>query len=64
MCVSFGSDSEDLGVKQEPMDSNKVKSEGFPPRLESDEPYPDSQHVLADAQLQTVAGSGKLYVME
>ncbi len=64
MSVCDGSDSEDLEMKQEPMDSDKVKSEESPPESESDDPHSDSQHGLAAAQLQTVTDSGKLYVIE
>ncbi len=70
MSVCDGSDNEDLEhveLKQEPMDSDKVKSEEFQPgleMLESGDPHSDSKHILADAQFETVTDSGKLYVME
>ncbi len=64
MSVCDGSDNEDLEMKQEPMDSDTVKSEESPPDLESDDSHSDSQHVLAVAQLQTVTDSGKLCVIE
>ncbi len=59
------SDNEDLEVKQEPMDNDKViQSDDSPPGSESGDPHNDSQDTLADAQFQTVPDSGKLYVME
>ncbi len=48
MSVCGGSDNEDVEVKQEPMDSDKVKSEEFPPGLESEHLPTVTQNV--DAQ--------------
>ncbi len=62
MSVCDGSDNEDFDVKQEPMDSHKMKSEEYPPGLESGDPHNDSK--LADAQLKTGTSSGKLYLTE
>ena len=64
MIVCDGSDNEDLEVKQEPMDSDKVKSEESPPGLKSEDLHSICQDVVADAQLQRVTGSGKLYMVE
>ncbi len=64
MSVYDGSENEDLEVKQEPMDSDKVKPEEFRPELESKPPHSASEDVLADAQIQRATESGKLYVME
>ena len=64
MSVCDGSDNEDLEMKQEPMDSDKVKSEESPPGWKSEDLHSSGQDVLADAQLQRVTGSGKLYMVE
>ena len=64
MSVCDGSDVEDLEVKQEPMDSDKVKSEESPPGLKSEDLHSSCQDVLADAQLQRVTESGKLSMVE
>ena len=48
MSVCDGSDNEDVEVKQEPMDSDKVKSEESPLGVESGDPSSDSQDVLSD----------------
>ncbi len=63
MSVCDGCDNEDLGVKQESMDRDKVKSEQSPPGLKPEDPCSASQDVLTDAQLQTVTDSGNLYVI-
>ena len=59
-----GSDNQDLGVKQEPLDSDKVKLEEVPPELplKSEDAHSGPQHTFIDAQLQkvTVTDSGKL----
>ena len=59
MSVCNGSDNEDLELKQEPIDSD-IKSEEFPPGLESKDAHDNSKHVLDDAQFQKVTESGKL----
>ncbi len=64
MSVCEGSDNEHLEVKQEPMDSDKVKLEESPPGLEPADRPPDPQDVLAEAQFQAVTGSGKLCMVE
>ena len=64
MSVCEGSDNEHLEVKQEPMDSDKVKLEESPPGLEPADRPPDPQDVLAEAQFQAVTGSGKLGIVE
>ncbi len=56
------SDAEDLEVKQENMDRDKVKSEEFSQTLKSEDPYTESHDVLDDAHLQTGTESGKLSV--
>ncbi len=59
-------DNEDFEVKQEPMGSDEVEHEEFAPEFppESQGPHSDSQDVLADAQIQSVTESSKLYVIE
>ena len=61
MSVCDGSNNE-VDVKQEPMDSDKVKSEWFQPGLKSEDPHNSSEDVLTEAQLQRVTGSGKPYL--
>ncbi len=61
MSVCDGSDNmdnEDLEVKQEPMDSDIVKSEDSLPGLEPKDARSNSQAVLVDSQLQKVRESG------
>ncbi len=50
---------EDLEVKQEPIDSDTVKSEEFTPGLESEDSTSDSRDALVDGQFQKYTGSGK-----
>ncbi len=54
-----GSDNEDREVKQEPMDSDQVKSEESPTAVKPEDLHSDSQsvHVLADSTKQE---AGKL----
>ncbi len=55
VCDGSGNmDNEDIEVKQKPMDSDKVKSEEFPPGLESEDRFTESED--DDAQQE----SGKL----
>ena len=56
MSVCDGSDNEDLEVKQEPMNTDKVKSEEFLPGLESESPHSASQDEHDE--------SGRLCVMD
>ncbi len=63
MSVCDGSDNEDFDVKQEPMDSDIVKTEQFPPGLKPEDAWSDSPDVLADSQLQKVRESGKRLVL-
>ncbi len=64
MSVYDDSVNEDLEVKQEPMDSDQLKLEESPPGLKSEDPHSSYQDVLPDAQLQRVARSGKLCMVE
>ncbi len=64
MSVYDDSANEDLEVKQEPMDSDQVKLEESPPELKSEYPQSSCQNGLPDAQLQRVAWSGKLCMVE
>ena len=59
MSCCDGSDSEDREVKQEPMDSDQVKSEESPTAVKPEDLHSDSQsvHVLADSTKQE---AGKL----
>ncbi len=59
MSVCDGSDNEDFEVKREPMDSDTVKPEKFPPELESGDSKSDSREMLFDAQFQKFNSSGK-----
>ena len=59
MSVCDGSDNEDLEVKQEPIDSDTVKSEEFPPELKSEDSKSDSKEVVSDGHFQKFTGSGK-----
>ncbi len=57
MSVYNGSDNEDLELKQEPMDSGKVKCEEFTPGLKSEDAHSESQDLPVDAKLQEVTES-------
>ena len=59
MSVCDGSDNEDLEVKKEPIDSD-IKSEEFPPGMESEVAQSISQDIPNDGQFQKVTESGKL----
>ncbi len=62
MSCCSGSDNEDLEVKQEPMDSDKMKSESAV--LKSEDASSVSQGELVAAQLKKVTQSGKVQGME
>ncbi len=65
MSVYNGSDIDDLEVKQEPMDSDRVKLEESPPGLNSEDLSSTSHPnmFVDDAQLPTVTGSGKYTIL-
>ncbi len=67
MSVCGDSDNKNLEhveVKQEPIDSD-IKSEEFPPGLESKEAHSVSQEDISNnVQFQKVTESGKLHVVE
>ena len=64
MSVCDGSDNEDLEVKQEPMDSDSIKSKELVPVLKSEDGPGDSQDVCVAAQLQKGTKSGMAQVMK
>ncbi len=64
--VCDGSDNEDLEVKQEPIESDEVKSEDFPTGLEFEDPrsdFQDARDVITDAQPQKFTEQGRLQLM-
>ncbi len=61
MSVCDGSDSEDVAEKQEPIDSDTVKSEEeFLSGFKSEDAVSDSHDKVADTQFQKVTESGML----
>ncbi len=63
MSVHDACDNKHVEVKQEPLDSDQVKSEDFPQGLGFDDPCSDSHNISAAAQFQKVTKSGKLLMI-